>query len=677
MNDFALTRNTVKKTLTASRGTIYDVSGNELARNVSSYTVIAYVDCKKTNNCVENIESTSEELSKVLGGKKEDYKKLLENGKTKKRYQIELGKTGKGITELKKEEIEALNIKGIDFIESEKRFYPNGRFASYIIGYAKEKEVSIYNEDIEALEKKIEITGELGIEEGYNDLLRGKDGYLEYQQDRYGYKINGTKEILEKEQDGYNIYLTIDSNIQRFVEAAIEDYSKKADPEWMQINVMDAKSGAILASSSSPNFDPNLRDIKIYESPLATYTYEPGSTMKTFTYMCAMDNGVYDGSKKFKSGSIKVGDDIIKDWNKSGWGEITFDKGYEYSSNVGISYLLKDYLSAKQLRDCLNKYGFGKKTGLEIAREQSGKTSFTYSVEVANAGFGQGITVTAIQLLQAASIIANDGKMVSPYVVQKIVNPNDSTTYYEAKEKKSEQIVKKETVDKIKELMYNAVHGKDQGTAAKAYNIDGIDLIGKSGTAQIYNNKGGGYLNGYNDYIYSFLGMYPKESPEIIIYTAMKKPKTGASTYLSKATKDVIMSIAKYKNMYVNQEDDNKVGSIVLKSYISNDLQKVKTELSKQNIKTVIIGDGSKIVNQYPAKDTKVLSTDKVFLLTNGKEYKMPSLIGYSRLQVLSLMNLLNMKVEIEGNGIVSYQSIVEGAVINTNDTLKITLKES
>ncbi len=676
ISEFALTRNTVKKVLPASRGIIYDSLGSELARNVSSYTVIAYLDGKKTNNYVSDIEKTSEELSKVLGGKKEEYKKLLEQGKAKNKYQIELGKTGKGITELKKEEIEALNLKGIDFIESEKRFYPNGKFASYVIGYAKEKEVSVYNEDTESDETKVEITGELGVEASYNDLLKGTNGYLEYQQDRYGYKINGTKEIKEDAQNGYNIYLTLDSSIQRFAEAAIEDYSKEAEPEWMQIQVMNAKTGAILASSSSPNFDPNLRDITSYESPLVTYTYEPGSTMKTYTYMCAIDNGVYDGSKKFKSGSIKVADSTIRDWNKYGWGEITFDKGYEYSSNVGISYLMRDYLSAKQLKDCLNKYGFGKKTGIEIAREQTGKIAFNYSVEVANAGFGQGITVTAIQLLQAATIIANDGKMVTPYIVEKIVNPNDDTNYYEATVKKSGQIVKKETVDKMKELMYNAIHGTDQGTAAKAYNIDGIDMIGKTGTAQIYNENGGGYLKGYNDYIYSFLGMYPKDDPQIIIYTAMKKPKNGTNQSLIKATKDVIISVAKYKNFYTDTTTLDKTQSYTLSSYINSNIEDVKKDLKKKNINYIILGDGSKVIDQYPSKDTKVLSSDKVFLLTSSSDYKMPSLKGYSRIEVLNLMKLFNMKVEFEGNGFVKEQSIKEGSTINNKETLKITLGE-
>ena len=145
---------------------------------------------------------------------------------------------------------------------------------------------------------------------------------------------------------------------------------------------MDAKTGAILGSGSSPSFDPNLRDITNYENPLVTYLYEPGSTMKTYTYMCAIDNAKYNGADTYQSGNILIGDAIVNDWNKYGWGTINYDKGYEYSSNVGIANLMTKYLSAGELKSCLTKYGFGKKTGIELTREQEGDISFKYSIEV-------------------------------------------------------------------------------------------------------------------------------------------------------------------------------------------------------------------------------------------------------------------------------------------------------
>ncbi len=674
MSAFAQTRNTVRKTLKASRGTIYDFEGNALARNVSSYTVIAYLDGKKTDNYVEDTKKTAEALAPVLDVKANYLEDLLNKGKEKNKYQIELGKAGKGITELKKEEIEALDLKGIDFIESSKRFYPNGNFASYVIGYAKEKEVSTYVEETESEETSIEITGELGVEDQYNDLLKGKDGYLEYQQDRFGYKIQGTKEYNEPATNGYDIYLTLDSSIQRFIESEVEKVKKKYKPEWMQIAVMDAKTGAILGSGSTPSFDPNLRNITNYESPLVTYTYEPGSTMKIYTYLCAMDNGKYNGSEKFKSGQIKIGDDTIKDWNKYGWGNITFDKGFEYSSNVGITNLIQRYLNREQLKSCFSKYGFGKKTGIEIAREQTGELNFKYAVEVANAGFGQGLTTTAIQQLQAASLLANNGKMVKPYIISKIINPNTNDTYYEATTKLSKQIVQTESVDKVKELMHNVVFGTDPGTTGKSYKIDGIDLIAKTGTAQIYNSNGGGYLLGDNNYIFSFVGMYPKDDPAVIIYTAMKRPKKDTNKGLIQATKNVIMSIAKYRNFYEESSKEQEKKSVVLSSYINQNTKEVVNKLKKQDIDVITLGSGDRIVKQYPAQDIKVLAHDKVFLLTNQNDYKMPSLIGYSRSEVLALASLLNVKVEIEGNGLVVEQSIEKDDLLSNKATIKVKL---
>ena len=281
---FAANRNTVAKTLTASRGTIYDMSGNVLAHNVTSYTIIAYLDESRSTgskiNYVKDIEATAEALAKVLDTDAEDLKKRFEKGKEEKKYQIELGTAGKNITELKKSEVEDLNLPGIDFDENYKRYYPNGDFASYILGYAKTNEKK--DKDGKVVTS---IDGELGIEAKYNDLLKGTDGYLQYQQDRFGYKIPDTAETRIDAIDGSNIYLTIDSNIQRFAETEVKAIDEKYEPEWSIISVMDAKTGDILASASTPSFNPNTRNITSYENLLVSNAFEPGSTMKIYTYM--------------------------------------------------------------------------------------------------------------------------------------------------------------------------------------------------------------------------------------------------------------------------------------------------------------------------------------------------------------------------------------------------------
>ena len=677
MTEFASSRNTVKQTLKASRGTIYDKNEEILALNVSSYTMFAYLDENRSKNSsvplhVKDIDKTAEKLSEVLKEDKEYFKEILEKGKEKNRKQVEFGTVGKGITELVKEQIESLDLPGISFIETKKRYYPNGDFASYIIGYAREKEINYKTEDGDK-KTKSEITGELGIEAEYNDILNGKDGYLEYQQDRYGYKISGTKEIKNAAEDGYNIYLTIDSNIQRFVESAIKKVNEEYKPELMMITVMDAKNGDILATSQTPSYDPNIRNIKNYENSLVSYTYEPGSTMKIYTYMCAIENGVYNGDDTFKSGSYKIGDDTIKDWNNNGWGTISYDKGFEYSSNVGIANILNKNLNKNKLKECFKKYGFGKATNIELTREQIGNINFNYKIEVATAGFGQGISTTAIQQLQALTLISNNGKMLKPHIVDKIINPNTKEVYYESKKEESEQLVKKETVSKMKDLMYNVINGTDSGTTGKAYKIEGFDIIGKTGTAQI--SERGKYVK--DEYIYSIALMYPKDNPEYIIYAMIKKPNLKTSKGLSDSVKDIIESISKYKVTDNIKKEENK--EFVLESYINKDTESTIKKLEENKITILKLGHGSKIIKQYPSSDTKITSKDKVILLTNSSEFEMPDLKGYSRLESEKILDLLNVKYTIEGYGYVDEQNVKKGDIINkdTSVTLKLKTKET
>ena len=674
MKVFAESRNTVSKVLKAKRGTIYDIEGNVLAHNVTSYTLIAYLDSKRSTktkiNHVKDIDTTAKALAEVLEGDENDIKSRLQKGKDANKYQIELGSIGKNITEMKKSEIEKLNLPGIDFEESYKRYYPNGDFASYILGYAKTNEKK--NEEGKI---SISIDGELGIEAKFDDELKGTDGYLKYQRDRFGYKIPDTAETRIEALNGKDIFLTIDSNIQRFVETEVQAINAQYTPEWSMISVMDAKTGDILASSGSPSFNPNIRDLVSYQNPLVSNAFEPGSTMKVYTYMCAIEKGTYNGNETFKSGSIEVADAVIKDWNNTGWGNITYDKGFEYSSNVGVSTMINKYINKDELKACFKKYGFGQSTGIDLSKELSGTLGFKYPVEVANASFGQGINTTAIQHLKALSMIANNGMELTPHVVSKIVDPNTGKTIYKREVEKTDRLANESTINKIKELMFNVVNSQDPEATGKKYHIEGFDVIGKTGTSQIYDEKKGGYLKGENDYIYSFAGMYPKDNPEIIIYAAIKKPNTPTSSTLSPSVVNLMKNIAKYKNMFgTGYKNNSNVTSLVLDSYVNKKTEDVKTLLNQNNIQTVVIGTGDKIIAQSPSKGETVLSYDKVFLITNNDQGKMPDLTGYSRSDVIYLMKTLKYNYELEGYGHVIEQSIKPGEDVG-NNIIKIKLE--
>lgn len=674
MSEFASKRNTVKKTVEAKRGSIYDVEGNSLAINVSSYTIVVSLPKSSVytgEDYVHDVDATATALAPILGTDEEFLKQKLSQDK----YQVELGAYGRGLTELKKEEIVSLNLPGIHFTESQKRFYPNGDFASYIIGYAKNKEVTTYDdENNETITNQI--TGELGIESKYNTELSGTNGYLEYQRNKYGYKITGTQEKSVEAKNGNDIYLTIDSNIERFTESAVKDI-ENYNPEWALITVMDAKTGDILAASSTPSYDPNIKDIKDYENPLVSKVYEPGSVMKIYTYMCALENGVYNGDETFTSGHYVIGEHTINDWYNPGWGNITFDKGFEYSSNVGIANLLQKQngLTKKQLKECFKKYGFGETTGIELSNESKGNIKFNYTVEYVNAGFGQGISTTAIQQLKALTLISNNGKMLKPHIVSKIVDSNTNKTIYERKIEETSQIVKTSTVDKIKELMYNVVHGTDSGSTGYIYRIDGFDIIGKTGTSQIYNTSTGTYSTGDNDYIFSFAGMYPKDDPEIIIYAAMKKPTWGKSSGLYKNVKSLMENIAKYKNMFT-EVTERKTTTYQVSSYLGRTVEEVKNILDQNGIASVFIGDGNYITNQSVEKNTILAPSEKIVFLTNSAQYKMPNIIGWSRKEVIELFELLNLKYNIEGNGYVTNQSIEVGTALTKESEITVTLSD-
>ena len=667
MKDFAKKRSTYSTTLHAKRGTIYDTEGNTLALNVSSYTVIASLSQPNTNkvdpnfNVVEK-EKTAAALSPILNMTEEYILSLL----NKEVNQVELGPGGRGITELVKNEIENLNLTGISFNESYKRYYPNGNFASYVLGYAKK-----YINEKDNSEK---IVGELGIEGKYNELLNGVNGYLSYQRDRYGYKIPNTKENKVNAIDGSDIYLTIDSNIQRFLESAIQNMQSYA-PEWANLTVMDAKTGNILGTTSIPSFDPNIKDITNYQSPIVTYAFEPGSTMKTYAYLCAVDSGKYNGNLGLDSGSLIIEEDEVRDWNRVGWGRITLDQGFLYSSNVAASTLVQKVINKKELNKCYEKFGFGKTTGIELNKESTGKIEFTYPIEVATASFGQGITTTVMQQLQGLSILANDGKLVKPSLIEKIVNPENNKYLYRNKVEKSEQLVKKSSIDYMINLLDQVVNSSDPNRTGQMYTMPGYDLIGKTGTAQI-SSPNGGYLTGWNDYIHSFAGMYPKDDPKVIIYAAIKKPNNGSSKGIVDAVKEIVVNSSKYLNIFDEIDNNSNVVKTTLASYINKDTRDVYEELKNRNLNVIKIGNGNKVIKQYPSKGSTLLSNDLVFLLTNNKEYKIPSFNGWSKKSVNAFSNLTGLKYNANGNGFVISQDINPNTPFDSNTTINLILKD-
>jgi len=654
---FAQNRNTVKETIVAERGTIYDSLGNPLALNVNSYTVIAYlsasrtIDPKNPEHVVDK-ERTAKELSPLINMTEERILDLLNMEDV---YQVELGPGGRGITELLKEKIEELNLPGIDFIKSVKRYYPNGDFMSYTLGYTVE-------------DKKGIIKGEMGIEDEFNKELTGTNGSREYESDIYGYKIANTNEKVIEAKNGKDIHLTIDTNVQMFTEQAMTKIEGASYLEWATISVVNAKTGEILGVASSPSFDPNVKEIDNYYDPFVSFTYEPGSTMKIFSFMAAIENKLYTEDETYLSGHIDIGEDRIYDWLRSGWGNITFDEGFRGSSNVAAS-ILSGRLGRATLKDFYKNLGFGKKTGINLPNEQKGDINFKYEVEVANASFGQGMTATAIQMVQALTSIANEGTVIKPYIVKKVEDSTTGKILLENERTEVGKVASKETINKIKDLMRDVVNTDGIATGG-AYRTYGVTTIGKTGTAQIASEYGG-YLTGYNDYVRSFAGLFPYEDPEIIVYVAVSK--TTASEYISEAVKTLIEDVSTYLGI-VDKDKTPELNTLKASSYINKNTEDVIKSLENSNLNIIKIGNGTKIIKQYPEKGSTLNPNDKLFLLTNDTNLKYTSIEGWSKSDLNSYSKLLNVTFNYSGYGY-AYNTNINNKDVVKGEKIEISLK--
>ena len=438
----------------------------------------------------------------------------------------------------------------------------------------------------------------------------------------------------------------------------------------------DADTGAVLGAASNPSFDPNKRNITNWLD-YNLEPFEPGSTMKIYTYMAAMEYSHYDGSTTYKSGTYKTKDGtVIGDWDRKGWGTISYDRGFALSSNTGIIDLLRNNMTQVNLRNYFNKLGFGSTTGVELPKEKLGDVYFNYETEYYNAGFGQGITTTPIQNIKALTSIANDGMLLEPYYVDKIVNSKGKVTYQGGRTELY-PVASSETTNKMKNLMEDVVDGNSKTCTGYPYYLEGYDLILKTGSAQVSSSTG--YDTG--EVIKGIAGMFPKDDPEIIFYVASKKPddgKGGRVKPMTSVVKELVVNISSYYEIYNGSEEVvPKTEYMEMGNYTNKKLDSVVSEFNDFGIKTIVIGNGSKVVKQYPNKGIELTNKDMVILVTNDKEnIKVPDFNGYSLSEVKTILSYLDINYEIEGNGYVYKQSIDKNTLIVDDMTIKLYLKD-
>ena len=297
--------------------------------------------------------------------------------------------------------------------------------------------------------------------------------------------------------------------------------------------------------------------------------------------------------------------------------------------------------------------------------------SFNYESEVYNAGFGQGISTTPMQHIKALTSLSNDGVMLNPYIIDKVIAGNGEVIF-EGKREELGTVATKETTDYIKNLMYDTVHSNWYAATGSGYKLKGYDLIGKTGTAQLVNPNTGEYYTSYYQSIRSFVGMWPKEEPEVIVYMSVKKSETNYP--LTTAVKQIVKDVSTYLNIF-DTKSEEKVENKVVESFLNKNKDDVLKTLKEQNINSVVIGEGSKIVDQYPKKGYELSSNEKVILVTNGT-YKMPNLKGYSKKEVRAICDILDLSCTLEGFGYAKEQSIKSGTSIKKSDNITIKFKE-
>ncbi|MDA9472532.1 penicillin-binding transpeptidase domain-containing protein [Enterococcus sp. 5H] len=512
----------VHENLEAKRGSIFDRSGNVLVEDAVSFSLYAILDenytdldGKKRYVQEKDWQAIAEIFEKYVKIDKETTLKQLQpsvNEQGEKITNVEFGTNGRNLSfETKNQiekELEDKQITGIYFKEEKKRNYLTGNFASYFIGFTQQDD-------------KGNQQGVMGIEEAYNDALSGENGSRSYEINSSlgDVKPGSVKET--KPVNGEDIYTTLDSNLQFYLEELMDTVAKDYSPEYATATLMEAKTGNILATSQRPSFeldtkngvnDPNFN----WRNILVEDVFEPGSTMKSMLIASAIEEHKFDENERFRSGSIQIDDAKINDWNSGqGAGDMTFRQGLAWSSNVGMVQLQQRMPELWQ--DYLVKFGFGQSTNFGLSGEASGEIQNRTTVDQAMTAYGQGISVTNLQMLQAYSAIANGGNMLKPNIISKTVSADGKETITEPEVTGTP--ISSETANKVLEYMKDVTTDPEFGKGHE-YAIDGLNVSAKTGTAEFFEN--GSYQK--QEYLHSVVTITPTEDPKYIFYMTLKKP---------------------------------------------------------------------------------------------------------------------------------------------------------
>lgn len=661
---------TDNKTIRAQRGSILDSDGQPIAEDTSTYDLYAVLSKKQVgpNNkplYVTNKDKTAKILSKYLPISYNKAFKAL-NPEDSKAFQVEFGSAGKNISVATKEKIESYKLTGINFVSSEARLYPNGTFASNLIGLAIQKNDSGTD--------STQLSGIMGLEKVLNKKLIGADGERSIQKDKFGYQLPGSQ-VERPAVNGDTVYTTINSNLQNIMETQMSKVQSIVHANSMSATIMDAKTGAILATTQRPTFNASTKKglSKSWNNALVQTAYEPGSTMKMFTVAAAADSGNFNPNATYQSGTYTIDGKVIPDWQRSGWGIITYEKGFALSSNVAMAHL-EQKMGGKTWEKYIKRFKLLQSTDSGLPGELPGSIQFDYPIERADTAFGQGINVTQMQMLQGFTAIANNGKMVKPQFIKKIINPNTGKTTFSMKTEHLGQPIKASSAKEVRSLMQDVVY-KPYGIG-QDFKIKGYRIAAKTGTAQVANPNGTGYLNGDDSYLYSVAGMAPAKNPRYIMYITMKQPQLPGTQTATQLMDQIFGPVMK-QALESNKETQNQVltSSVSMPNLVGASYTTAKKELGKDNVAVVKLGTSNTVTSQSINPGTKVLVGQRVLLGTSGSVI-VPDLTGWSKNDVIKFAQMSNISVKFNGHGFVDKQSLNVGQrIVNGQSSLVVTLK--
>ena len=578
----------------ADRGNIYTVDGEAIASNLTT-TSLVFIP-----NQIKNKDLVAEKISEIL----DVPKGKIEEHLYKKSMMERVHPEGRRLSYEIADKIENLHFDGVYLLKESKRYYPHNEMLSHVLGY-----VGIDNQGLSGLELE------------YDDILTGEYGSIQYFSDAKGNNLERNSVYVEPE-DGLDIYLTVDYGIQSSIERELDNVVLRYNPDGAWAIAMDPNTGEILGMSSRPNFNPNSYkdyDTETINRNMAIWaSYEPGSTFKILTLSAAVNEGKVDLLKDtfYDGGSVNVDGARIKCWKHGGHGSQTFLEVVQNSCNPGFVEL-GNRLGKETLFDYINKFGYGKKTGIDLNGEATGilfSLDKVGPVELATTAFGQGVSVTALQQVVAVSAAINGGTLYKPYIVKRVAYHENGQIIKEVKPTiVRDNIVTNDTSEKVRMTLESVV---SLGTGRNAY-IDGYRVGGKTGTAQKVNN--GIYMQG--NYIVSFIGFLPANDPKIVVYLAIDNPK-GVTQYGGTVSAPIVKNIMEdaITSLNIEKQDggtEKRYQWYDKKYYtVPNVVGKSKKEATSmlKSFSVEYSGSGDVVVNQSPDSDSRIAEGEKVRL---------------------------------------------------------------